>query len=242
MSFPIYQKGLWRNIKQLNSAGVMFVQTINTLLLIPAFQSDFKKFDSIWVNQLDHQGLPYSAIDITVGAAINNIILWDWLKNSRYTSFISSYNQHIHFDLRTDGNHGIEVLHRNKKEIYFYNNKAMKFNPMSDIISIENPNFSTDTIGNIKLKYILMYTYSGLSSISEEASELERASSILGFTFDDFKDFLKSIGQLPSATGFLKYYGEEIKKAASSAYSFGKYLLVAAVIIGGAILYRKLKK
>ena len=117
--FFIFQTPNFKNGSRLNDAGHGLYTLLSDIF------NDAKKKSYFYENVTDiivtsqdrikrnanHSG--GKAIDITVYPLYMNVWLFNELRAYANTVYLSSFNRHIHFDLREEGLEGVEVLKKN---------------------------------------------------------------------------------------------------------------------------------
>lgn len=118
--FYIYQNKKFINLDRLNTAGQFLGAIIRDLVVSDEDRAEFMEIESIYVtsqdrtkrNSIHQKGY---AIDFVVFPYGMNLWFIEKLSHYKYTAYISTYNHHIHFDLRNQGinSFGAEVLLKN---------------------------------------------------------------------------------------------------------------------------------
>ncbi len=122
--FFIFQNKTFKNWSRLNDAGLMLLKVLTDM-----FQDEVKKADfynnvsDIVVTSQDRTKRNSNhrngqAIDITVYPLGLNLWLFKELREYKQTVYVSSFNRHIHFDLREEGLSGVEVLTQNGRDFF----------------------------------------------------------------------------------------------------------------------------
>ena len=124
-NFYVYQDRKFINLNKLNSSGRVLMFIIADMLKNPEIASEFVNIKEILVTSQDREKRNNIhrdgyAIDVTLYPLGMNLWLIDQLSRYDFTSYISSYNKHIHFDLRTlaVGGYGAEVLVKNDRRVF----------------------------------------------------------------------------------------------------------------------------
>jgi uncharacterized membrane protein YuzA (DUF378 family) len=114
--FLIFENGTFKNWDKLNDAGIKLLNVLRDLFTDLSVQDKFyRNVKYIYVNSQDRTKRNNNhsngqAIDIQVQPLGLNLWLFDKLRQYKYTCYISSFNRHIHFDLREKGFSGVEAL------------------------------------------------------------------------------------------------------------------------------------
>lgn len=114
--FFIFQGKYFKNWNMLNDAGYALLLVIRDICSDPVKAAKwYNNIDSIVVTSQDRTERNDNhsngqAIDITVYPLGMNLWVFKELREYKYTVYVSSFNRHIHFDLREAGLSGVEVL------------------------------------------------------------------------------------------------------------------------------------
>lgn len=115
--FYIFAGGQWQNFHKLNDAGRCLVEVIADIINQDRSTAAefFENVEKIYITSQDrttrnsnHNG--GSAIDFIIYPY--GVMVWLFLKlwQYKFTCYISTYNRHIHFDLREEGRAGVECI------------------------------------------------------------------------------------------------------------------------------------
>jgi hypothetical protein len=122
--FFMFKNKTFMNGQRLNDAGHGFYNLLADILSDSENKSFFyNNVTEIVVTSQDrtkrnsnHSG--GKAIDLTVYPLALNVWLFNELREYANTVYLSSFNRHIHFDLREEGLEGIEVLRKNGQNFF----------------------------------------------------------------------------------------------------------------------------
>jgi hypothetical protein len=136
--FLLYDDG-FINQKNLNKAGLKLSELLKKY-------PELKNIEKIYITS-QYRTNPYSishssdiAIDFQTIPLKETIPLFLYLSNSIYTVYLSSYNNHTHFDLRKQAKSGIELLFlKDKSKLVLPDNPVsnpVAYNPLISYVEI----------------------------------------------------------------------------------------------------------